>query len=333
MMHKLSCNVVRDLLPSYIEKITSNSTNKEIESHLDDCRECSEILRNMTGGEKSFNENSEKEINYLKKISCKTKSIIVSIIAVFIIVLTVPFVKYCIIGFNDTSFYTDSLSVSGSELHGEGGLFSSAGVVSKVRCDYDNGVVTLNVYDVLPIVKKNGDFSFKVDYKADGDIKKVQKADGSVLWEDIYISDRANALFDDKVKYVGNNSEVYALISAAMHNNTISYTNCKIHLITDSEPYGVEVYDFYPIGECTDEAVDNDMAKTACAVLANIDNADFVRFKYRVPSGSIKILELSVEDANKKLKYDIKEKAKTVKGIQMMLDDLDKEYGENHGTN
>ena len=75
------------------------------------------------------------------------------------------------------------------------------------------------------------------------------------------------------------------------------------------------------------------MAKTACAVLANIDNADFVRFKYRVPSGSIKILELSVEDANKKLKYDIKEKAKTVKGIQMMLDDLDKEYGENHGTN
>lgn len=332
MMNKLSCNVVRDLLPSYIEKITSDSTNEEIEAHLNECRECREILRDMTGGEKNFNENSKKEINYLKKVSRKTKAIVISIAAFFLIALAVPFAKYCIIGVNDTFFYTDSLSVNGSELHGEGGLLSSAGVVSKVRCDYDDGVVTLNVYDVLPIVKKDGNFSFNIDYKAEGEITRVQKADGSVLWEDIYISDRANSLFDSKVKYVGNNSDVCNLVKTALHSSALDYSDCKIHLITEAEPYGVEVYDFYPIGECTDEAVDNDMAKTAYTVLANIDNADFVRIKYRVPSGPEKTFELSAEVADKKLKYDIKEKAKTVKGLQLMLDDLDKVYGEINGT-
>lgn len=36
----LSCSVVRDLLPSYLEGLTAEETNREIEEHLDGCDEC-----------------------------------------------------------------------------------------------------------------------------------------------------------------------------------------------------------------------------------------------------------------------------------------------------
>lgn len=329
MMNKLNCNVVQDLLPNYIEGLTSDSTNKEIENHLKNCRECNRIYQDMTGGEKSFDDsnNNEKEINYLKKISRKTTKIVVGIIAAALIILAIPFTKYCIVGFNDT-WYNARISVNGNELRGDGFLLSSADCVSRVRYDYDDGVVTIKVYGVLPVVKTNGDFSFDIDYTAESDIKRVQMADGRVLWEDIYISYTANTLFNDKVKYVGDNSAVSNLIDDAMVGNTLSYSGYSIHLITDKEPYGVEIYDFYPLGECTDEEVDIDIIKTAYGILANIDNADFVIFEYRAPSGPKKKFELTVDDANKKLNYDIKEKANSVKGIQMMLDDLDALYGE-----
>ncbi len=263
----------------------------------------------------------------MKKISKKTTKIIISIIAAALIILAIPFAKYCIIGINDT-FYNAEISVNGNELKGEGSLLSSAGYVSGVGYDYDNGVVTINVYNVLPIIKKSGDINFDIDYKAEGDIKSVQMSDGRVLWEDIDISYTAGVLFRDKVKYVGDNSDVSNLIDDAMSGNKLSYTNYEIHLITDKEPCGVEIYDFYPTGECTDEQVDNDITKSAYAILANIDNADFVRFEYRLPSGPEKTFELTVDDANKKLNYNIREKANTVKGLQMMLDDLDELYGE-----
>ncbi|MBM6618267.1 zf-HC2 domain-containing protein [Bacillus suaedaesalsae] len=39
----MNCNLVRDLLPLYIEKDCSNATNKQIESHLGICKDCTEL--------------------------------------------------------------------------------------------------------------------------------------------------------------------------------------------------------------------------------------------------------------------------------------------------
>lgn len=45
---KLECNVVRDLLPDYIEHILDDKVNDEIKEHLDACQECKEYYKNMT---------------------------------------------------------------------------------------------------------------------------------------------------------------------------------------------------------------------------------------------------------------------------------------------
>ena len=47
MENKTICKVVQDLLPSYIEKLTSKETNEYIEKHLNECPDCQKIFENM----------------------------------------------------------------------------------------------------------------------------------------------------------------------------------------------------------------------------------------------------------------------------------------------
>ena len=43
-MSKLSCEVIRDLLPSYIEGSCSNNTKELVEEHKLECKACSERI-------------------------------------------------------------------------------------------------------------------------------------------------------------------------------------------------------------------------------------------------------------------------------------------------
>lgn len=45
---QINCSLVRDLLPNYVEHLTSQETNEFIVEHLNGCRECSEIERALT---------------------------------------------------------------------------------------------------------------------------------------------------------------------------------------------------------------------------------------------------------------------------------------------
>ena len=61
-MKNKDCNLVRDLLPNYIENLTNNDTNLFIENHLKDCSECSNILATMKDGENKNEENKSKQV-------------------------------------------------------------------------------------------------------------------------------------------------------------------------------------------------------------------------------------------------------------------------------
>ena len=76
----MKCEVVRDLLPSYIDGLTSSVTNEEIEKHLDECVICRQYYREMRGknfgisesvpdqaGKDSGNSQTERERRVLRK--------------------------------------------------------------------------------------------------------------------------------------------------------------------------------------------------------------------------------------------------------------------------
>ena len=43
----MKCEIIRDLLPSYVDGLTSEESNREIMAHVAECAPCKEILEQM----------------------------------------------------------------------------------------------------------------------------------------------------------------------------------------------------------------------------------------------------------------------------------------------
>lgn len=74
MEKKLDCEIVRDLLPNYMERMTSEVTDGSIREHLDTCVECSEIYSQMNRELVTEHAPEPEEVTReLKKYMNKTK--------------------------------------------------------------------------------------------------------------------------------------------------------------------------------------------------------------------------------------------------------------------
>lgn len=67
---KLSCNIIRDLLPNYIENLTAKETEQAILEHLEECKECKEIYSQM---KEEISVQNVVEVPPLKNFLKKTK--------------------------------------------------------------------------------------------------------------------------------------------------------------------------------------------------------------------------------------------------------------------
>lgn len=92
-MKEVNCDIIKDLLPGYIDKTTSESTNKLVIDHLQKCKNCSIALADMNtdiNSELLFKQN--EQIDYLKgfrkdKITSIIKAILISIIIILVLFL------------------------------------------------------------------------------------------------------------------------------------------------------------------------------------------------------------------------------------------------------
>lgn len=98
MKEKRDCKVVQDLLPNYIEKLTSNDTNQYIEEHLNECEDCKKTFENM---KKDFKLNNEKrdgrEVKYFKKYNNKLKFLRNMILIILFLFIIIVGRKFCIL--------------------------------------------------------------------------------------------------------------------------------------------------------------------------------------------------------------------------------------------
>ena len=96
MKHKLDCRIIQDLLPSYVDGLTSNYTNQEIEAHLKDCPECSRVLVRMREPDDVITVN-EREVDFMKKIKktvIKWKTISGTSILLLFLIITAAIMLY-----------------------------------------------------------------------------------------------------------------------------------------------------------------------------------------------------------------------------------------------
>ncbi|MFF3102564.1 zf-HC2 domain-containing protein [Viridibacillus arvi] len=89
-------SVFKDLAPAYIDKLTSEETNEQIEKHMDQCEECRNYLNKMKGDLFSEDENERRKdkrnIDYFKKVRSKNRKkilvIVSSLLAMFLVLIT-----------------------------------------------------------------------------------------------------------------------------------------------------------------------------------------------------------------------------------------------------
>lgn len=89
---KNDCKIVQDLLPNYIEKVTSKETNEYIEEHMKICEDCTKIYNEMNKDLNIETPNNEMEVNYMKKFNGEIKKLkiwkkILIVIATLLIIL------------------------------------------------------------------------------------------------------------------------------------------------------------------------------------------------------------------------------------------------------
>lgn len=84
MNEKKECKIVQDLLPNYIENLTSIQTNEYIEEHIANCKECKGNLENMQKEVLTDTKGkNKKEVKYMKKYRNKMRILSFILLAIF----------------------------------------------------------------------------------------------------------------------------------------------------------------------------------------------------------------------------------------------------------
>lgn len=103
--NKIPCAVIKDLLPSYAEDLTSPETSGLVREHLEECPDCEAVYEAMHGEIPPETEGDcgiaadSSEIDYLKKVrNAGRKKIIAAILAVLLLAGGAAFAKVYLYG-------------------------------------------------------------------------------------------------------------------------------------------------------------------------------------------------------------------------------------------
>lgn len=285
-MSKLDCHIVKDLLPAYVDGLTSPETGRDIEEHLITCKECREEYEAMKTPE--VHEENHREINYLKKI----RSFVSLVIGVAVL---------CTALFTGVMYYRTSKSIHGIDTRVS---VQNGNIVVKVQAaDADYAIRSPKLtregttVHLEAATGKRLPFSEKDHvWMLDADVEAVTM-NGYVIYDQgTIIKSEAAELFHSVTPYVGNASAVVEVL----WNAGIEFSG--IELKTDNEPYGLII---------KDAAGELDVPHLA-AVLACIENLSWVE----TDADSTVQYRLDVRDFD----FDVKSYGKSAKGIQTLLD-------------
>ena len=88
-MKKYECEIIQDLLPNYIENLTSKNTNEYISKHLLECKQCSNIYNKLNDMSNNNDDlKNKKFVKYSKKFKFRfnlLKCIVIFILLIFIV--------------------------------------------------------------------------------------------------------------------------------------------------------------------------------------------------------------------------------------------------------
>lgn len=183
MKNNLSCEIVRDLLPSYIDHVLSDTSVQAVEEHIRECGACAKVLEDMRLSEEVVQENrqQDREIDYLKKVKRRHRLVVCCILTV-VVLLAIPaveiiknmcFGEYILKMDYDVTVSDDQVAIKGEVLDG----FTTA----ESKINEKDGIVDARIYYVPSTFFRQKKEVDEV-YRPKADVQKVY-INGELFWE------------------------------------------------------------------------------------------------------------------------------------------------------
>lgn len=316
-MSQIPCEIIQDLLPLYVDKLTSEATNREMKAHLDACADCRNIYE-MMGKEPEITGNLSElpEIEYFRQVKRRNRRTVAgAVFAVLFIGAVVLLCKLFVIGVPVEGYYA-AVTVEEDEILVEGMFMDSAYVFSRYRVEETDGEKRLVIYGRLPsFLGGDAAFSFALPR-----YEQTLLVNGMhILPDATVIEKQTQQLFEAKNPYIGNISADGRLSSLLGIGEKIG--NFKTALQTTEEPYGW-TFEFEDEWQTSDEEWKNAKMKDfACVLLALIENCGEIQWSYQI-EGTKYIKSVDVKDAEELLEEPIKSYGEMAERLQMLLQRL-----------
>ena len=297
MKNDLTCAVVGDLLPSYIDGLASEETGAAVRAHLSQCEHCRaryEAMKKATGDAAA---EDAREVDYLKTVRRKRhKAVIIAVICTAAALLCALAVKTFVIGApaNPGEFRysviqngdTLEVSVSASPYS----FYRVAMGDGDVR--YRDGTAAVSVR-IIPTGKMIIDRTKTVEV----DLTNVDEVRlcGVLIWQDgMTIFPSTSRLYELQADYVGDNSAV----SALWDEQSPTYVPYTIALQTDAAPYGLSITYTEPIDS---PGFPSEMQRAAELTLALVGNLGVVSWTYEDSAGEKHSGSVTLEEIDAQL--------------------------------
>lgn len=304
---ELPCAVVEDLLPAYMEGLTSEETRQAVEAHLASCPACAAKRAAMGAEEGPSPEEAEetaREVDYLKAVRRRSRRRVAAAILCTVLVLLLGFAaKIFVIG---EPLGPTGVTVAAQRMDDVLRVKVSSAVSGNAFWDWavenQDGVVSITARSVLvsPLFR-DGTGTVEVPLEGVTEIWLGEAGEGRMIWQDdtMILAD-AWALYQAQTPYVGNNSAVGRVLAEVDHwYGPIGY-DYTISLQTSSEPYGLTIHfsdvTAHVLG--AGKAIDDWMYEMSPTLLALIGNLGQVQWTYAAPDGTAVTRSVTLEEVD-----------------------------------
>ena len=304
---ELLCAIVEDLLPAYVEGLTSEETTAAVEAHLASCPACAAKRAAMGTEEGPSPEEAEetaREVDYLKAVRRRSRRRVAAAILCTVLVLLLGFAaKIFVIG---EPLDPDGVVVSSQEsddvLQVQISSYASGNAFHSWTAENQDGVVVITARSVLasPLFR-DGTGTVEVPLEGVTEIWLGEAGEGRMIWQDdTEISADAWALYQAQTPDVGDNSAVGRVLAAVDTWYGPPIVDYTISLQTSSEPYGLTIHfdsvTAYVSG--AGRSLDKRMYAIAPSLLALIGNLGEVRWTYAAPDGTAVTRSVTLEEVD-----------------------------------
>ena len=315
MKNKIPCEIIKDLLPSYIDNLTSDASNSMIKEHLLTCESCRDTVKCMGKAEEIIMEEDRKEIDFLKENKKRNKRKIITISVIMLLVVAFFIWKTYFLAFpTPYDFMNLELDVKEKEIVIDGNLWLQDRGVRSVEFVENNGVVIIDVNETKKsIISPN---YFHGEYTSEREIKEIWIATKIVWANGTHIDKETSNIYSEKWSNVGDNTHMARIIIASGLDDLIGEHTMEIH--TEKMPYGITLNTDRQFSEDVHQDIITRMKQYSAIVIGSTSNLDYITYNYYV-NGEQVSLTITEEDVDKFVGKPVKEQFESADKLQEMM--------------